>query len=311
MSTRVAVVQAACVGLDTDASLVRLSGLAERAAANGARLVVFPEAFLGGYPKGARFGSVVGHRTDQGRAEFARYMSGAISMDGPQIAALAELAATQGIWLVVGTIERDGNTLYNTIVIVSPETGLAGRHRKVMPTGAERLIWGFGDATTLDVVDTPFGRLGAVTCWENYMPALRLAMYAKQIQIYCAPTADSRETWVASMRHVAREGRCFVLSSCMHLVREDLPPDVGNELADDPHAVLMQGGSCIVDPLGRLLAGPTYEPEDVLYSDIDLGAIDAASLDFDAVGHYARPDLFTVTVHDAAQTPVVFEESTS
>ena len=172
-----------------------------------------------------------------------------------------------------------------------------------MPTAMERLVWGFGDGSTIGTVDTPVGRLGAVICWESYMPQLRLAMYAQGIQLYCAPTVDDRETWLPTMRHIALEGRCFVLSANQYARRSDYPDDYP-VAAGDPGAVLIGGGSCIVDPFGRVLAGPARDGEAILVADLDLDEIDRAKFDLDVVGHYGRPDLFRLEV-DTRPKPVV------
>src|SRR5262245_17957908 len=194
MRLQAAVVQAAAIGFDREQTIGKLERLIAEAAQGGAQLAVFPEAFVPAYPKGIDFGTVVGRRTKEGRDHFRRYFDGAIEVPGPDVDRIAAAALEHAIHLVVGVIERYGGTLYDTVIFFSP-AGFLGKHRKLMPTGAERLIWGFGDGSTLPVFDTPLGRLGAVICWENYMPMLRMAMYAKGIQIYCTPTSDSRETW--------------------------------------------------------------------------------------------------------------------
>jgi nitrilase len=205
--------------------------------------------------------------------------------------------------MVVGVVERDGGTLYCTALFLSPD-GLLGKHRKVMPTGAERSVWGFGDGSTLPVIDTPLGRIGAVICWENYMPLLRMAMYAKGVQLWCAPTADGRETWLPTMRHIALEGRCFVLSCNQFTRRRDFPPDLPNDLAGGPDDVVSTGGSCIVGPLGQVLAGPAWDGEEILYADIELDEITRAKFDFDVTGHYARPDIFRLVVDEEPKPAV-------
>ena len=204
--TKVAVVQAGSVPFDCAASLAKAERLIEDAASGGAKLVVFPEAFIGGYPKGADFGTRIGMRSPAGRAWFRRYYENAIDVPGHSTERLGRAARARGVWLVIGAIEREGGTLYCTALLIGPDGTLAGKHRKLMPTAMERVIWGFGDGSTLPVIATPFGKLGAVICWENYMPLLRAAMYAKGIQIYCAPTVDDRESWVPTMRHIALEG---------------------------------------------------------------------------------------------------------
>jgi len=301
---RVAVVQAAPVVFDCAATLAKVEKLAADAAAGGAGLVLFPEAFISGYPRGISFGTVIGDRTAEGRDHFRRYWQSSIDIPGPALDRLVRLAAELGIFLVAGVIERDGGTLYCTAVFVSPD-GYLGKHRKVMPTAAERLVWGFGDASTLPVFDTPFGRLGAVICWENYMPLLRMAMYSKGIQVYCMPTADGRETWLPTVRHIAMEGRCFVLSANQFTRLSDFPADIHNELASKPDDVVCVGGSCIVGPMGNVLAGPDFTGESILYADLDLGDVARGKYDLDVTGHYARPDLFHLEVNENPQQAVV------
>lgn len=291
--TRVAVIQAGAVPGDVYAGLAKAELWIEKAAAAGAKLAVFPEAFLTGYPKGASFGTLLGSRSEQGRAEFARYLESAIEVPGDATRRLGAAARTHSLWLVVGIIERDGATLYCTALFFSPDGALVAKHRKLMPTALERIIWGFGDGSTLPIVDTGFGRAGAVICWENYMPLLRTAMYAKGIQLYCAPTVDDREVWQSTMRHVALEGRCYVLSACQYA-----------RLGDSPREVI-RGGSVIVGPLGEVLAGPTYDVETMLTADVSLERIAEAKFDFDVTGHYARPDVFQLRVNESAQRPVI------
>src|SRR5690625_4407976 len=286
----VAVVQAASVVYDRDRSLQKALDLANDAAQKGARVVVFPEAFISGYPKGSTFGSVVGTRTMEGRDEFQQYWNSAVDVPGPITNQLAKAARDLNIYLVMGVIERDAGTLYCCILFFSPEGKLMGKHRKLMPTGCERLIWGFADGSTMPVFETPHGKLGAVVCWENYMPLMRTAMYAKDIQIWCAPTADQRDTWIASMQHIAIEGRCFVLSCNQFSKRSDFPEDFPNELGNDPDTVISRGGSCIVNPFGEIIAGPIFEKEKIITAQIDLKDIARGKFDFDVVGHYARPD---------------------
>jgi nitrilase len=305
---RVAVVQAAPVVFDCAATLAKVEILAREAAAGGAALVLFPEAFISGYPRGISFGTVIGDRTAEGRDHFRRYWESSIDIPGPAIDKLVDLAIELQIYLVIGVIERDGGTLYCTAVFLSPH-GYLGKHRKVMPTAAERLVWGFGDASTMPVFDTPLGRLGAVICWENYMPLLRMAMYSKGIQIYCAPTADGRETWLPTLRHIALEGRCFVLSANQFARLSDFPADIENELASKPDDVVCFGGSCICDPMGKVLVGPDFSGEKILYADLDLADVARAKYDFDVTGHYARPDLFHLEINERAQKIVVPEEA--
>ncbi len=304
-TVRAAVVQAASVAFDRERTLEKAGDLLADAARRGARVVVFPEAFVSGYPRGAQFGTTVGARTDAGREEYRRYWASAVDVPGTTVNALGELARENGVYLVIGVIEREGGTLYCTVLFFAPSGRYLGKHRKLMPTGSERLIWGYGDGSTLPVFATEVGKLGAVICWENYMPLLRTTMYGKGIQLYCAPTADGRDSWLATMRHIACEGRCFVLSSNQFARRRDYPPDFATSSGDDPEAVLSRGGSCIVDPLGAVLAGPDYEGETILVADLDLDEIARAKFDFDVVGHYARPDVFRLEVNEQPMPTVV------
>ena len=301
---RVAVVQAAPVAFDTARTLDKVEALCAEAAGGGARLVLFPEAFVGGYPRESGFGTVVGNRSPEGRDAYLRYWQSAIDVPGPDVARLGRIAAAHGLHLVIGVIEREGGTLYCTVLFFGPDGAFLGKHRKLMPTGSERLIWGFGDGSTMPVFDTPLGRVGAVVCWENYMPLMRAAQYAKGVQIYCAPTADGRETWLSTVRHIALEGRCFVLSCNQFARRSDYPADFDAD-AGEPDRIMSRGGSCIISPLGQILAGPHFDGETILYADIDLADIVRGQYDFDAVGHYARPDVFTLLVDERPKRPVV------
>ena len=302
--TRVAVVQAGSILFDTPATLDKLRRFSAEAAGKSARLAVFPEAFVGGYPKGVDFGARVGSRSPEGREWFRRYFDSAIAVPGPETASISEIAAGHRMQMVVGVIERDGGTLYCTALFFSADGALLAKHRKLMPTAMERLIWGMGDGSTLPVLETPVGRIGAVICWENYMPLLRTAMYAQGIEIYCAPTVDDREVWASSMRHIAVEGRCFVLSSAQYLTRSDCPADYEPMQGSDPDTVLIRGGSSIIGPLGEELVSPVYGCERVLVADLDMSEIPRAKFDFDAVGHYARPDVFELRVDRAPRSLV-------
>ncbi len=301
---RAAVVQAASYPRDSEASARKAADLIRTAAGQDAKLIVFPEAFLGGYPKGASFGTPVGMRKPEGREDFRVYHEAAIDLDGPEVDLIAEATAQTGAFVVIGAIERDGGTVYCTALFFDSDKGLVSKHRKLMPTGAERLIWGFGDGSTMPVIETPLGRIGAVICWENYMPMMRMAMYDQGVTLYCAPTADDRDGWAATMQHVALEGRCFVLSACQHVTRAAYPDDYDCALGDDPDTILLRGGSMIVAPLGQVIAGPDYSGETILYADIDGDDVVRGKYDFDVAGHYARPDVFSLSVNVAPQRAV-------
>jgi nitrilase len=318
-----AVVQAAPVAFDVARTIDKLRALCADAARAGARLAVFPEAFVSAYPRGLDFGARVGSRTPEGREMFRRYHASAIDVPGPAVDVMGRAAAENGLFLVVGVIERERGTLYCTALVFAPDGTCLGKRRKLMPTAAERVIWGMGDGSTLHVHDTEIGQLGAVLCWESYMPLLRTAMYAKGIELYCAVTADGRPTWIATMQHIALEGRCFVLSSNQFARRSDYPEDyplpgqagkdgkdgpAGKDAAPmSPDTVLSAGGSCIISPLGQILAGPDYERECVISAEIDLDEVVRGRLDFDPVGHYARPDVFRLHVDERPRASVVVE----
>lgn len=304
-----AVVQASTVAGDTEATVRKAVDLIVETARRGAKVAVFPEAFIGGYPKGADFHIYLGGRTPEGRQEFAAYHASAISVPGPETDVIGKAAKEANLFVTIGVIERDGGTLHCTALYFGDDGRLLGKHRKLMPTALERLCWGFGDGSTINTVDTPFGPMGSVICWENYMPMLRMAMYSKGIAIYCAPTADDRDSWVSTMQHVALEGRCFVLSACQYLTRAQFPADMHNRLSDDADHVLMRGGSMIVDALGRIVAGPDYSGETILTAELDTDDIPRGKFDFDAVGHYARPDIFTLMVNEQPMQPVVGKTS--
>jgi len=286
----------------TAATLEEILSFEDRIAAEAPDLLVMPEALLGGYPKGEAFGAQLGFRTEAGRDRFRRYHEAAVDLDGREVAALAGLSTRTGASIVTGVIERAGSTLYCTAIFIEPGRGLIAKHRKLMPTGTERLIWGQGDGSTLPVFSTKAGRVGAAICWENYMPLLRTALYAKGVEVWCAPTVDTRDVWQATMRHIAVEGRCFVVAACqVQPSPAGLGVEVPNWAADEP---LMRGGSVIIGPLGDVLAGPLWTDTGLVSARVDLGDIPRARYDFDVVGHYARPDIFELTVDETPRPGV-------
>jgi nitrilase len=300
----VAALQIGALPEGKDATLEQILSWEGAIIESGAALVVMPEALLGGYPKGEGFGTQLGYRLPEGREAYARYFANAIDVPGAETQALANLSARTGANLVIGVIERGGGTLYCTVLYFDPQAGLVGKHRKLMPTGTERLIWGKGDGSTLPVFDTQVGKLGAVVCWENMMPLLRTAMYAKGIEVWCAPTVDEREMWQVSMRHIAHEGRCFVVSACQV---QASPQALGVEIANWPaERPLIAGGSVIVGPMGDVLAGPLRGETGLLTAEIDTDELVRARYDYDVVGHYARPDVFELSVDERAKPGVRF-----
>ncbi|HPF85665.1 MAG TPA: carbon-nitrogen hydrolase family protein [Aminivibrio sp.] len=309
---RAAVVQAAPAIMDRRGTLERIRKLTEDAAGRGARIILFPEAFIPCYPRGLSFGSVVGNRSMGGRKDWARYYENSIDVPGPETEELGKLAAKSGAYLSIGVMERDGGTLFCTLLYFGPDGSLLAKHRKLKPTGSERLIWGEGDGSTLAAVETPYGTMSGLICWENYMPLARAAVYGRNPSIYLAPTADQRDGWQCSMRHIALEGRCFVLSCNQFVTKEMYPSDLAcfSDLEQQPE-VMSRGGSAIIDPLGNYVAGPLWDKEGILVADLDLEAVVEARYDFDVMGHYARPDVFTLLVDDEPRSGVEFSGDAS
>lgn len=311
-SVHVAVVQAASVIMDREATTNKAISLTQKAAKLGAKIVVFPEAFIPAYPRGLTFGTTVGSRSPEGRSDWLRYWENSVPIPSPTTQRLSEAARKAGVYLVIGVIERNqessGGTLYCTVLFFGPDGSLLGKHRKLKPTASERIIWGEGDGSTLPVIDTPFGKMGALICWENYMPLARTALYAKGVQLYIAPTADAREVWQSTIRHIALEGRCFVLSCNQYVTKDMYPTDLAcyDELSSSPDE-MCRGGSAIINPLGEYVIEPVYGKEDILVADLDLSQIAYSRMDFDVVGHYARPDIFQLVVNEKKQTNVVFQ----
>ncbi len=310
-NVRVAVVQAASVLFHREATLEKAARLVTEAASQGARLILFPEAFVPVYPRGLSFGCVVGSRTEEGRRTWHLYWENAVDVPGPATEALGAAAQSANAYLAVGVIERDSTfsrgTLYCTLLYFGPDGRLLGKHRKLKPTASERLIWGEGDGSTLTVIDTPFGRVGGLICWENYMPLARMAMYGKGVEIYLAPTADQRESWQATLKHIGCEGRCFVLGCNQFVTKSMYPRDLpGVEALADQPEILSRGGSAIIGPFGNVLAGPLYDKEGMLLATLDLGEIARSRFDLDPVGHYARPDIFRLTVNEKPAPPVSY-----
>jgi nitrilase len=297
---RTAVVQAGSILFNRDACLDIVHTLAAKAAAEKARLVLFPEAFIPGYPRGLTFGTSVGHRTAEGRSLWQKYWDNSLRIGDPSCDRLCSIAEKNNIYLVTGIIEKASlaKTLYCTILYISPQGEILHKHRKLKPTAAERVVWGEGDGRGLKVVQTGAGKIGGLICWENYMPFARMALYEQGVEIYLAPTADARKSWQATLQHIASEGRCFVLG-CNQFVTRSMVPDyvLALEEFQDGEDILCRGGSAIVDPYGQYLAGPIWDQEGILIADLDLAEITRAKFDFDVTGHYSRPDVFKFEVN--------------
>lgn len=307
MKQRISALQIGTRPAGTEATLAAiLSYEAEIEAANTS-LIVLPEALLGGYPKGEIFGTRLGYRLPEGRDTFKAYFEQAIKVPGKETDELAALSARLNASIVIGVIEKSGSTLYCTSLYFTPDEGLAAKHRKLMPTGSERLIWGQGDGSTLPVVTSPAGKLSGAICWENHMPLLRMALYGKGVDIWCAPTVDERDIWQCSMRHIAHEGRMFVVSACQV---QNSPKSLGIKVEGwDDERPLIGGGSVIVGPMGDVLAGPLKHNEGLITAEIDLDDLVKARYDFDVAGHYARPDVFQLNVDERARQSVSYFKS--
>lgn len=308
-NVKVAVIQASSVIMDRDATTDKAIRLIREASEKEAKIVVFPEAFIPAYPRGLSFGARVGSRTEDGRRDWYRYWENSIPVPGDITDRLGKAARESGVYLIMGVIERDqensGGTLYCTVLFFGPDGSLLGKHRKLKPTGTERIIWGEGDGSTLPVFDTPYGKIGALICWENYMPLARAAMYAQGVQIFITPTADARETWQSTIRHIAMEGRCFVLSANQYVTKDMYPTDLAgySDLEHSPE-VMCNGGSAIVGPLGEYIAEPVWGREEIIFADLNKELIASSQFDFDPVGHYSRPDVFKLEVNTKKQVNV-------
>lgn len=308
-SVKVAVVQAAPIIMDKKATLEKALGLLDDASEKGAKIVLFPEAFIPAYPRGLSFGTVIGSRAPEGRNDFFRYFDNSVSVPGETTEILGRAARKHGIYLVMGVIEKEGGTLYCTILYFGPDGTLLGKHRKLKPTASERIIWGEGDGSTLTVIETPYAKMGGLICWENYMPLARTAIYGQGTGIYLAPTADSRDEWQASMRHIALEGRCFVLSCNQYVSKDMYPKDLEYYSDLDPLPEnICPGGSTIISPLGQYVVDPVYNREEILVADLDLTLIPKSRFDFDVTGHYSRPDVFQLIVDTSRKESVIQEE---
>jgi nitrilase len=288
---RVACVQVEPVAFDRAATIEKLASVAGNAAAQGARLVLFPEAFIPVYPSSRWTRELVG--AGNGKPVFARLARESVEIPGPDSDRLGDIARDLGIHLAVGVNERAGGTLYNSLVVYGPDGALALHHRKLVPTNHERLVWGFGDGAGLEAVQTDVGRVGGLICWENFMPLARAALYESHVEIYLAPTADDTEQWHDSIRHIAREARAFVLSCCVYQRASTYPDDVP---LGDGDELIGRGGSAIVGPDGKYLAGPAWDEEAILFADLDPQRLYEERQRFDAAGHYSRPDVLRLHV---------------
>jgi nitrilase len=269
-------------------------------------LILFPESFIPAYPRGLDFGAKVGYRTDEGRKLWQRYWENSVEVPGKETALIGRAAKEANTFVAIGVTEKDkvSGTLYCTLLYFAPSGELIGKHRKIKPTGTERLIWGEGDGTTLTTIDAGFAIVGGLICWENYMPLARMAMCQKGVQIYLAPTADARDSWQTTLKHIAMEGRCFVLGCNQYVEKKDYP-DVMKHLIKDEPDVMSRGGSVIISPMGEVVAGPLFGEEGILTAELDMGEITRAKMDFDVIGHYARQDIFKFEAIGQPETKLI------
>ena len=299
---RIAVVQAAPVLFDKEACLEKTLALMEEAAAKGAELVVFPELFIPGYPFGMTFGFTVGSRTAEGRADWKRYYDASILVPGPETERLAAAARRLGVYLSLGISERDAvtATLYNSNLFIAPD-GTVMNHRKLKPTGSERVVWGDADRDFFPVMDTPWGPMGSMICWESYMPLARAALYQKGVTLYISPNTNDNPEWQHTIRHIAIEGHCYFVNCDMIIPKSTYPQGLSAaaeaEIARLPE-LACRGGSCVIDPFGHAVTDTLWDEEGILYADLDMQQVPASRMEHDVCGHYARPDVTRLTFRD-------------
>ncbi len=297
---KVAVAQDAPILFDLEASLRKVRDIVEEASKENTNLIVFPEAFLPGYPRGLSFGTTIGNRSEEGKKLWLKYGDNSVEVPGAAVDFLSEVAGDFNVYLVIGVVEKGKNgTLYCCILYFDNAGNLIGKHRKLKPTGSERIIWGEGDGSDLQTYPTPYGRIGGLICWENYMPLVRMALYENGIDIYLAPTADQRDSWQATMKHIACEGRCFVIGCNQYVRKSDYPDELLPEIENFNENVCI-GGSVIVDPSGQIVAGPLWNDPGILYTTLAMEEVQKGKMDFDVVGHYARRDVFSLSRHRKA-----------
>ena len=310
--SKIAIVQEAPVYLNKQGTIEKAVSLVRDAAANGAQLVIFPEAFVPGYPAWI-WRLRPGGDWSLNEEIHSRLLDNAVDVDSDDLKPLFKAAKEHRVTIVCGMHERDNRlsqaTLYNTVVTIGPEGGLLNRHRKLMPTNPERMVWGFGDASGLKAIDTPVGKIGSLICWENYMPLARYAMYSQGVELYIAPTYDSGDGWIGTMQHIAREGRCWVISSGVAIEASDLPEDFPGkkDLYPNVDEWVNPGNSAVIAPGGEIVEGPLRNEKGILYAEIDRKQAATAKRALDITGHYARPDIFQLQVNVEPQSPVKFK----
>jgi nitrilase len=309
--SRIAIIQQAPSVLDREASIDRAVQFIHQAHDNGAELVVFPEAFIPGYPAWV-WRLRPGGDWDVSEQIHQRLLDNAVDLQQDDLSRVRAAAAEAGVTVVIGINERDGevgrSTLYNSVVVIGVDGVVLNHHRKLMPTNPERMVWGFGDAAGLKAIDTPVGRIGVLLCWENYMPLARFALYAQGIDIHIAPTYDSGDGWIGTLQHIAREGGCWVVGAGVALRNRDIPDDFPDRdrLYPAEEDWINPGDSAVIAPGGMIVKEPLHQQQEILYADIDASKAAAARRSFDVAGHYARPDVFSLQVNAQRQSPIEF-----
>lgn len=297
----IAVVQAAPVLFDKKACTDKTIRFIGEAAQKQAELIVFPELFIPGYPFGMTFGFTVGSRNEDGRKDWKRYYDNSILVPGPETEAIGAAAKAAHAYVSIGVSERDEETatLYNTNLFFSPEGELIAVHRKLKPTGSERVVWGDANKGYFPVVDTPWGNMGSLICWESYMPLARVALYQKGVTLYISPNTNDNEEWQATIRHIAIEGHCYFINCDMIIPKETYPADlVCRAEVDKLPEMACRGGSCVVDPYGHYVTQPVWDREEIIYAQLDMQKVPMSRMEFDACGHYSRPDVLSLHIED-------------
>ena len=297
---KLALVQAAPVRFDRDKCVEKITNLIGEAAAKGAELVVFPELFIPGYPYGMTYGFTVGSRSKAGREDWKTYYDNSILVDGPEMQRIVDCAKEHSVYVSVGYSERDAvtATLYNSNVMIAPD-GQTMNHRKLKPTGSERVIWGDADKDFFPVMETPWGPMGNLICWESYMPLARVALYQKGVALYISPNTNDNEEWQNTIRHIAIEGHCFFINADMYFTKDMYPKTAsGDEEIAKLNDIVCRGGSCVIDPYGHAVSETVWDKEEIIYADLDMQKVPASRMEHDVCGHYARPDVLKLSVED-------------
>ena len=297
---KIAVIQATPVIFDKEKGLAKTLGLIDECAANGAELIVFPELFIPGYPYGMTYGFKIGSRSENGRKDWKKYYDNSLLANGEEMKKIAERAIKHKVYISIGYSERDAlnATLYNSNMFLSPD-GETVNHRKLKPTGSERFVWGDADKDFFPVMETPWGAMGSMICWESYMPLARVALYQKGITLYISPNTNDNPEWQSTIRHIAIEGHCYFINCDMFFKRSDYPETVSanDEIAALPDNVC-RGGSCIIDPYGHEVTEPVWDKEEIIYAELDMQAVPASRMEHDACDHYSRPDILHLEVKE-------------